>query len=93
MEIYINGFEVGAFAGLLSGTVELPMARAKDNSFMIAYSKMRWDLQGADRVTIKNFAYSNEVKELSLVEDQCKKDRWFNGLVLAGNAVGWHDDA
>ena len=49
MEIYINGFEVGAFAGQLSGTVELPMARAKDNSFMIAYSKDEVGSAGHDR--------------------------------------------
>ncbi|MCG9568185.1 S1 family peptidase [Vibrio chagasii] len=82
MEIYINGFEVGAFAGLLSGTVELPMARAKDNSFMIAYSKDEVGSAGHDRVTIKNFAYSNEIKELSLVEDPTTKK--------TGGSMGWY---
>ncbi|MDL5027851.1 trypsin-like serine protease [Vibrio sp. TMPB1044] len=82
MEIYINGFEVGAFAGQLSGTVELPMARAKDNSFMIAYSKDEVGAAGHDRVTIKNFAYTDEIKELSLTEDPIIKK--------TGGSLGWY---
>ena len=49
---------------------------------MIAYSKDEVGSAGHDRVTIKNFAYSNEIKELSLVEDPTIKK--------TGGSMGWY---
>ncbi|NVN82994.1 MULTISPECIES: trypsin-like serine protease [unclassified Vibrio] len=62
VEVYINGQQLDRVSGEFSGSVNLPMVRDADNSFMVTYVKDSSGSSGNDKATIKNFAYTDEVK-------------------------------
>ena len=62
VEVYINGQILDRVSGEFSGSVNLPLVRDADNSFMIIYVKDSSGSSGNDRATIKNFSYTDEIK-------------------------------
>ncbi|MCW0469113.1 CUB domain-containing protein [Vibrio chagasii] len=62
LELYINGQSSTKNQVSFSGSVNLPMVRDSNNSLMIKYVKDGSLSYGDDRVTMKNFAYTDEIK-------------------------------
>nr|WP_275660628.1 trypsin-like serine protease [Vibrio chagasii] len=85
LELYINGQEFDKESGQLSGSVNLPMVRDSNNSLMIKYVKDGSISYGDDRVTIKNFAYTDEIKISKSEGTQNAKSSGSSGGSLA-----WH---
>ena len=52
VEVYSNGQKFDSVSGEFSGSVNLPLVRDADNSFMITYVKDSSGSSGSDRVTI-----------------------------------------
>lgn len=86
LELYINGQEFDKESGQLSGSVNLPMVRDSNNSFMIKYVKDGSISYGDDRVTITNFAYTDEIK-ISKSEGTQNAKSSGGG---SGGSLAWH---
>ncbi|MEZ8035261.1 trypsin-like serine protease [Vibrio satsumensis] len=86
VEIYINGKKIDRVSGKLSGSVNLPLVRDADNSFMIRYVKDWYGSAGNDRVTINNFKYTDEIK-ISKSEGTQNAKSSGGG---SGGSLSWH---
>lgn len=86
VEIYINGKKIDRVSGKLSGSVNLPLVRDTNNSFMIEYVKDGAFSGGDDRVTITNFAYTDEIK-ISKSEGTQNAKSSGGG---SGGSLAWH---
>lgn len=86
VEIYINGQQLDRVSGEFSGSVNLPLVRDADNSFMITYVKDSSGSSGSDRATITNFAYTDEIK-ISKSEGTQNAKSSGGG---SGGSLGWH---
>ncbi len=85
VEVYSNGQKFDSVSGEFSGSVNLPLVRDADNSFMITYVKDSSGSSGSDRVTITNFAYTDEIKISKSEGTQNAKSSGGSGGSLA-----WH---
>ncbi|MEZ8843512.1 trypsin-like serine protease [Vibrio splendidus] len=85
VELYSNGKKIDRVSGKFSGSVNLPLVRDADNSFMIRYVKDWYGSEGNDRVIIKNFTYSEEIKISKSEGTQNAKSSGGSGGSLA-----WH---
>ncbi|PTP92039.1 trypsin-like serine protease [Vibrio splendidus] len=86
VEVYSNGQKFDSVSGEFSGSVNLPLVRDADNSFMITYVKDSSGSSGSDRVTITNFAYTDEIK-ISKSEGTQNAKSSGGG---SGGSLGWH---
>ncbi|WP_286298868.1 trypsin-like serine protease [Vibrio apostichopi] len=86
VEVYSNGQQFDSVSGEFSGSVNLPLVRDADNSFMITYVKDSSGSSGSDRVTITNFAYTDEIK-ISKSEGTQNAKSSGGG---SGGSLGWH---
>ncbi|CAK3016933.1 Trypsin-like serine protease [Vibrio crassostreae] len=86
VEIYINGQQLDRVSGEFSGSVDLPLVRDADNSFMITYVKDSSGSAGSDRVTINNFKYTDEIK-ISKSEGTQNAKSSGGG---SGGSLSWH---
>ncbi|MBY7732185.1 trypsin-like serine protease [Vibrio splendidus] len=86
VKIYLNGQEFDEESGELAGPVNLPLVRDTNNSFMIEYVKDGSVSYGDDRVTITNFAYTDEIK-ISKSEGTQNAKSSGGG---SGGSLGWH---
>ncbi|MCF7506621.1 trypsin-like serine protease [Vibrio sp. L3-7] len=86
VELYSNGKKIDRVSGKFSGSVNLPLVRDADNSFMIRYVKDWYGSEGNDRVIIKNFTYSEEIK-ISKSEGTQNAKSSGGG---SGGSLAWH---
>lgn len=86
LEIYLNGQKIKRFSGEFSGSVNLPMVRDSNNSFMIKYVKDWFGSNGHDKATVKNFSYTNEIK-ISKAEGTQNAKSSGGG---SGGSLAWH---
>ncbi|MBU2911893.1 trypsin-like serine protease [Vibrio splendidus] len=86
VEVYSNGQKFDSVSGEFSGSVNLPLVRDADNSFMITYVKDSSGSSGSDRVTITNFAYTDEIK-ISKSEGTQNAKSSGGG---SGGSLAWH---
>ncbi|WP_210442749.1 trypsin-like serine protease [Vibrio crassostreae] len=86
VEVYSNGQKFDSVSGEFSGSVNLPLVRDADNSFMITYVKDSSGSSGSDRVTITNFAYTDEIK-ISKSEGTQNAKSSGGG---SGGSLSWH---
>ncbi|MEZ8512403.1 trypsin-like serine protease [Vibrio splendidus] len=86
VEVYSNGQKFDSVSGEFSGSVNLPLVRDADNSFMITYVKDSSGSSGSDRVTITNFAYTDEIK-ISKSEGSQNAKSSGGG---SGGSLAWH---
>jgi hypothetical protein len=85
VEVYINGQKLDSVSGEFSGSVNLPMVRDSNNSFMITYVKDWFGSTGNDKATVKNFSYTDEIKISKSEGTQNAKSSGGSGGSLA-----WH---
>nr|WP_017106376.1 hypothetical protein [Vibrio tasmaniensis] len=86
VKFYLNGEEFDKESGELAGSVNLPLVRDTNNSFMIKYVKDWFGSDGDDRVTITNFAYTDEIK-ISKSEGTQNAKSSGGG---SGGSLSWH---
>ncbi|OED62362.1 serine protease [Vibrio splendidus ZS-139] len=86
VEVYSNGQKFDSVSGEFSGSVNLPLVRDTNNSFMITYVKDWYGSEGNDRVIIKNFTYSEEIK-ISKSEGTQNAKSSGGG---SGGSLAWH---
>ncbi|WP_210442655.1 trypsin-like serine protease [Vibrio crassostreae] len=86
VEVYSNGQKFDSVSGEFSGSVNLPLVRDADNSFMITYVKDSSGSAGNDRVTINNFKYTDEIK-ISKSEGTQNAKSSGGG---SGGSLSWH---
>ncbi|MEZ8343594.1 trypsin-like serine protease [Vibrio cyclitrophicus] len=84
--VYINGQQRDSASGEFSGSLNLPLVRDTNNSFMIEYVKDGSVSGGDDRVTITNFAYTDEIKISKSEGTQNAKSSGGGN----GGSLGWH---
>jgi len=85
LELYVNGRKFDEKSGQLSHSVNLPMVRGSNNSLMIKYVKDGSISYGDDRVKIKNFAYTDEIK---ISKSEGTQDARNSGS--SGGSLAWH---
>lgn len=85
LELYVNGRKFDEKSGQLSHSVNLPMVRGSNNSLMIKYVKGGSISYGDDRVKIKNFAYTDEIK---ISKSEGTHDARNSGS--SGGSLPWH---
>ncbi len=86
LEVYLNGQKIKRFSGEFSGSVNLPMLRDSNNSFMVKYVKDWFGSNGNDKATVKNFSYTDEIK-ISKSEGTQNAKSSGGG---SGGSLGWH---
>lgn len=86
VEVYINGQQLDRVSGEFSGSVNLPMVRDSNNSFMVTYVKDSSGSSGNDKATINNFAYTDEVKISKSEGTQNAKSSGGS----SGGSLAWH---
>ncbi|CAK1762439.1 Trypsin-like serine protease [Vibrio crassostreae] len=86
VEVYINGQKLDSVSGEFSGSVNLPMVRDSNNSFMITYVKDWFGSTGNDKATVKNFSYTDEIK-ISKSEGTQNAKSSGGG---SGGSLSWH---
>ncbi|MEZ9290220.1 trypsin-like serine protease [Vibrio lentus] len=85
VEVYINGQKLDSVSGEFSGSVNLPMVRDSNNSFMITYVKDWFGSNGNDKATVKNFSYTDEIKT---PDPDGSQDARSSGS--SGGSLAWH---
>ncbi|PTO94878.1 serine protease [Vibrio sp. 10N.286.48.B8] len=86
VEVYINGQKLDSVSGEFSGSVNLPMVRDSNNSFMITYVKDWFGSTGNDKATVNNFSYTDEIK-ISKSEGTQNAKSSGGG---SGGSLSWH---
>ncbi|MCY9829206.1 S1 family peptidase [Vibrio chagasii] len=85
LKVYINGQEFYVDSGELASSLSLPLVRDSNNSFAIKYVKDGYVSLGDDRVTVKNFAYADEIKT---PDPDGSQDARNSGS--SGGSLAWH---